>query len=167
MTAALKALKEDTETKATVLSAKIAQAQDLADRYRRKLARLYEESEQRAAEVSRSYLSIPAPSNEGEPAVDGAPRTRRWSLDVPVLKMIRAMNTPVVAVPEVWARWNQDHPDRPVGRSTIRGVLERLVRDRSLVPLEDGAQRGRTNVRAYMVSNAVMDQQEEEGVIAH
>lgn len=162
MTAALTLLKESADSKAADLRAKIAQAQGQAERYQRKLDQLYQELGARVQELSNSYLAIPAQSKE----FTTTRRTRRWSLDQPVLAMIRGMKNPIIAAPEVWARWNQEHPEQPVERSTIRGVLERLEREHHLKEVE-GGRRGRRNVRTYRLPTVILDGEVKESITAN
>jgi sugar-specific transcriptional regulator TrmB len=161
--ARLKALKQDRESRAAPLRAKLSQSHRLTERYQKKLDELNARSEAEIRNLTREYLALPAPAVEAAPA--RSRRTRRWSLDEPVLKLIHSMQSPVIAVPDVWLQWNREHLETEVGRTTIRGILERLRRDGELEVVDDGKP-GRKKVRLYKLASVSVEPQE-EGVTAH
>lgn len=162
MTAALTLLRESADSKAAELRAKIAHAEGQAERYKSKLDQLYQELETKVQELSRSYLSIPVSSSTT--TATGGRRTRRWSLDQPILSLIRSMKNPIIDAPQVWAFWNEQHPEQRVERSTIRGVLERLERDGHLKEHESG-RRGRRNVRTYHLPSVMVEGGVKESIV--
>ncbi len=159
--AELEQAKKEFEAKATDLRRRIEHARRAIERYETKLSRLYHAYDLRAHAVSRHYMQIPQ-----EPAAEsadraGTARTRRWSLDGPMLELIRTMPAPVVAVPDVWSKWNQGHCDGQISRTTVRGVLERLVRDGELKVIEVGRP-GRNRVRLYKLASVNDPEHHEE-----
>src|SRR5712692_1395446 len=92
----LKTAKEELEQKASVLQAKLAQAQHLVERYQTKLGQLYQEFDARVRGLSRSYLDLPEVARTSLAAGKSeSGRKRKWSLDEPILALVRRMQSPV------------------------------------------------------------------------
>ena len=162
MTAALRAAKRDFESKADILRKKIDRAQKVIRGSESRLVRLSQAFDKRVREITRDYVNLPEQtSTEHSRSQRRAPKL---SLDQPVLSLIHAMPSPIVAVPEVVENWNREHPDSEIGRTTIRGILDRLASDGHLQIVENGRP-GRAKVRQYrLVSSSIAEPEEAEAV---
>lgn len=98
--------------------------------YRQRLTQLWEEH----SGPGPATLPSESPSEVGQ-----RKRIAKRSLDVPILNYIREHfpATPF-ELQDVVTGWNALEPAAPVGSTTLRGVVERLVSDRSLRHVEPG-----------------------------
>jgi len=83
------------------------------------------------------------------PARSLPPPPKRRALDEPLLDLARSLPQPFSA-PQAWAAWNAAHPEDTTTRSTVRGVMERHVRN-GILELADAGGRGSFNPRTYRI----------------
>lgn len=141
----LRAARADAEARVAKLRAKIATARRAIERYESSLSRVNVDLDRKVQELTSSYRRIPdlstAPSKR-------APRASKLSLDPQVLKLLQYIPSPVVTVPLVCDAWRRLNPDSQIGRTTVRGVLDRLVEGGFLEVIDRGKQ-GRRYATEY------------------
>ena len=144
VSAALKAARDTAERKVLALQARIAKARATITKSEDQLRRVRTELQRRVDAITRSYVSesgamLPEPTKR--------PRARKWSLDEPVLKMILGMSAPVFTIPDVVQEWNRQNPHTPLGRTSVRLILDRL--DKRVIEVANPGGQGRKNLREY------------------
>jgi hypothetical protein len=155
----LKQIKAEYEARAHILRAKIDRAKRAIARSEARLDRLGQVFRDQVRDVTRSFVGLP---EEAEPGAKRK-RTTKWSLDDPIRTLVRSMSSGVIALPEVCAEWARRYPDRPISRTTMRGVLDRLVEDKELKIINQGGP-GRSRAREYQHVSVASDFAEEEGI---
>lgn len=157
--AQLERVKADYEARARTLQNKIDRARRVIARSEARLHKLAGQFRDQVQEISGSFVGLPA---EGEVS-SRHKRTERWSLDEPIRKLVHSMKSGVISLPDVCSEWARQNPQRPAGRTTIRGVLDRLEREGVLKIVSHGRP-GRSQAREYRLASVEEPEPAEEAI---
>jgi hypothetical protein len=151
--AALKSAKSEYELRAQGFRNQIERAKLVIQKAELKLVSLADDCNRKAQEITSAYLNLPQGAAAGSAplgAEHDRKRMRRGSLDTPVFEMILSLGKPSFTLPDVCEAWTARHPEEPVTRSTMGGVVKRLARIGRLDVVKNGSP-GPANPRQYRV----------------
>jgi hypothetical protein len=141
------------EEESAALRERIAKAEETIRRSTLKLTAIQGVFKRTVDGILGEYAGLQSsgpPVHEGSTSPAGSRRTRRGSLDRLLLEVAREVGVPDTTVPDLADAFNERHQDQTVPRSTVRGVIERLIDAGELEVTRQGS-RGNANPTRFKV----------------
>jgi hypothetical protein len=152
---ALNSIKAQEAEEVRTLEERISRARRAIERSEKRLRAIREDYDRLAHELWQEFSGRkPPPSVQPAAGPTALPRRsegqriRRGSLNAPLLAMLKEWGVPVLTVADVSDEWNRRHPELPVHRATVRGILDRLEEQGYLEILDHGGA-GSANPRQW------------------